>query len=120
MYNNNNSNNNNKVYTPLTERCSQSRVFISQCHMNHIDNTVWIIWNGSCSTESHSNISKTNKWWKYNAHACLHYLLYKDTNIRVKYEDTVTVYGAYYTWAVEAQLRSYSSGIQKLWNYKIS
>ena len=25
------------------------------------------------------------------------YLLYKDTNITVKYEDTVTVYGAYYT-----------------------
>ena len=30
------NNNNNKVYTPLCERCSQSRVFISQCHMNHI------------------------------------------------------------------------------------
>ena len=27
-------NNNNRVYTPLSERCSQSRVFISQCHMN--------------------------------------------------------------------------------------
>ena len=26
--NNNNNNNNNKVYTPLSERCSQSRVFI--------------------------------------------------------------------------------------------
>ena len=34
--NNNNNNNNNRVYTPLSERCSQSRVFISQCHMNHI------------------------------------------------------------------------------------
>ena len=29
-------NNNNRVYTPLSEKCSQSRVFISQCHMNHI------------------------------------------------------------------------------------
>ena len=53
--------NNNKVYTPLSERCSQSIMFISQCHMNHIDNTVRIIYNGSCSTESHSNISNTNK-----------------------------------------------------------
>ena len=34
--NNNNNNNNNRVYTPLSEKCSQSRVFISQCHMNHI------------------------------------------------------------------------------------
>ena len=34
--NNNNSNNNNNVYKHLSERCSQSRVFISQCHMNHI------------------------------------------------------------------------------------
>ena len=34
--NNNNNNNNNKVYTPLSKKCSQSRVFISQCHMNHI------------------------------------------------------------------------------------
>ena len=34
--NNNNNNDNNRVYTPLSERCSQSRVFISQCHMNHI------------------------------------------------------------------------------------
>ena len=33
---NNNNNNNNRVYTPLSEKCSQSRVFISQCHMNHI------------------------------------------------------------------------------------
>ena len=31
-----NNNHNNKVYTPLSERCSQSRVYISQCHMNHI------------------------------------------------------------------------------------
>ena len=31
-----NNNNNNRVYTPLSEKCSQSRVFISQCHMNHI------------------------------------------------------------------------------------
>ena len=29
-------NNNNRVYTPLSEKCSQSRVFISQCHMNHL------------------------------------------------------------------------------------
>ena len=29
-------NNNNRVYTPLSEKCSQSRVFISPCHMNHI------------------------------------------------------------------------------------
>ena len=27
---NNNNNNNNKVYTPLSERCSQSRVFVFQ------------------------------------------------------------------------------------------
>ena len=33
---NNNNNNNNKVYTPLSEKCSQSRVFISQCHIIHI------------------------------------------------------------------------------------
>ena len=26
-FNNNNNNNNNRVYTPLSERCSQSRVF---------------------------------------------------------------------------------------------
>ena len=38
-----NNNNNNNVYTPLPERCSQSRVFVSQSHMNHIDNTVGII-----------------------------------------------------------------------------
>ena len=37
------NNNNNKAYTPLSERCSQSRVFVSQSHMNHIDNTVGII-----------------------------------------------------------------------------
>ena len=36
MVNNNNNNNNNRGYTPLSEKCSQSRVFISQCHMNHI------------------------------------------------------------------------------------
>ena len=30
------NNNNNRVYTPLSERCFQSRVFISLCHMNHI------------------------------------------------------------------------------------
>ena len=29
-------NNNNKIYTPLSERCSQSRVFVSQSYMNHI------------------------------------------------------------------------------------
>ena len=34
--NNNNNNINNRVYTPLSEKFSQSRVFISQCHMNHI------------------------------------------------------------------------------------
>ena len=34
--NNNNNNNNNRVYTPLSEKCSQSRVFISQRHKNHI------------------------------------------------------------------------------------
>ena len=34
--NNNNNNSNNRVYTPLSDKCSQSRVFISQCHMNHI------------------------------------------------------------------------------------
>ena len=37
--NNNNSNNNNinnRVYSPHSQRCSQTRVFISQCHMNHI------------------------------------------------------------------------------------
>ena len=33
---NNNNNNNNRVYIPLSEKCSQSRVFISQCHMNHM------------------------------------------------------------------------------------
>ena len=33
---NNNNNNNDKVYTPLSEKCSQSRVFISQCHIIHI------------------------------------------------------------------------------------
>ena len=32
----NNNNNDNRVYTPLSEKCSQSRVFISQCHINHI------------------------------------------------------------------------------------
>ena len=32
----NNNNNNDKVYTPLSEKCSQSRVFISQCHIIHI------------------------------------------------------------------------------------
>ena len=31
-----NNNNNDKVYTPLSEKCSQSRVFISQCHIIHI------------------------------------------------------------------------------------
>ena len=31
------------MYTPLSERCSQSRVFVSHSHMNHIDNTVRII-----------------------------------------------------------------------------
>ena len=36
-------NNNSKVYTPLSGRCSQSRVFVSQSHMNHIGNTVRII-----------------------------------------------------------------------------
>ena len=30
------NNNNNKVHTPLSERCSQSRVFISQWNMNHV------------------------------------------------------------------------------------
>ena len=36
-FNNNNNNNNDKVYTPLSEKCSQSRVlFISQCHIIHI------------------------------------------------------------------------------------
>ena len=34
--NNNNNNNNNKAYTPFSEKCSQLRVFISRCHMNHI------------------------------------------------------------------------------------
>ena len=33
---NNNNNNNDKVYTPLSEKCSQPRVFISQCHIIHI------------------------------------------------------------------------------------
>ena len=30
------NNNNNRVYTPLSGRCSQSRVFTSQSLMNHI------------------------------------------------------------------------------------
>ena len=34
------NNNNNRAYTPLSERCSQSRVFISQYNINHVDNTV--------------------------------------------------------------------------------
>ena len=34
------NNNNNRVYTPLSERYSQSRVFISQYNINHIDHTV--------------------------------------------------------------------------------
>ena len=41
--NNNNNNNNNMICTPLYENCSQSSVLISQCHMNHKDNTVRII-----------------------------------------------------------------------------
>ena len=34
LYINNNNNNNDKVYTPLSEKCSQSRVFISKNHHN--------------------------------------------------------------------------------------
>ena len=42
----NNNNNNNKVYTPLSEKCSQSRVFISQCHIIHIVQyyAYWLVW----------------------------------------------------------------------------
>ena len=36
LNNNNNNNNTNRVYTLLSGKCYQSRVFISQCHMNHI------------------------------------------------------------------------------------
>ena len=37
LHQDNNNNNNDKVYTPLSEKCSQSRVlFISQCHIIHI------------------------------------------------------------------------------------
>ena len=41
-----NNNNNNKVYTPLSEKCSQSRVFISQCHIVHIVQyyAYWLVW----------------------------------------------------------------------------
>ena len=41
-----NNNNNNKVYTPLSEKCSQSRVFISQCHIIHIVQyyAYWLVW----------------------------------------------------------------------------
>ena len=38
IYNNNN-NNNNKVYTPLSERCSQSRVFIYSMILMHVNRT---------------------------------------------------------------------------------
>ena len=43
---NNNNNNNDKVYTPLSEKCSQSRVFISQCHIIHIVQyyAYWLVW----------------------------------------------------------------------------
>ena len=42
----NNNNNNNKVYTPLSEKCSQSRVFTSQCHIIHIVQyyAYWLVW----------------------------------------------------------------------------
>ena len=41
-----NNNNNDKVYTPLSEKCSQSRVFISQCHIIHIVQyyAYWLVW----------------------------------------------------------------------------
>ena len=43
---NNNNNNNNKVYTPLSEKCTQSIVFISQCHIIHIVQyyAYWLVW----------------------------------------------------------------------------
>ena len=42
----NNNNNNDKVDTPLSEKCSQSRVFISQCHIIHIVQyyAYWLVW----------------------------------------------------------------------------
>ena len=45
-FDSNNNNNNNKVYTPLSEKCSQSRVFISQCHIIHIVQyyAYWLVW----------------------------------------------------------------------------